>query len=366
MIDEITDIRQISALVVFGFTDWKKYGEVKVTQHEGLLIFNYTQLAQFAARWNYFERISRGLILDANTGTVVARPFEKFYNWGEGNRTTDADIVSITEKMDGSLGILYEQDGKLRIATRGSFTSEQAQWANKYLENKTGLASLNSYVWEFTFLFEIVYPDNRVVVDYAGVSGLYLLAIRHTDSGEYISLSTVQHMADRFGFPVPGVPNVNRIDELLALKSQIDANQEGWVVEFSDGQRFKFKGDRYMELHKLISGLSFKHTLETMQSGGVSEIRSQIPEEFLPEFDGWVKEIETVFNETTNAALQAFQNAPKETRKEFAIWTQTNHPALSSYLFALLDGRDITPLIYRQAFRERIVETPETDYLPTA
>ena len=53
-----------------------------------LAIFNYTKAAQFAERWNFFERVSRGLILNAVTGEVVARSFDKFFNWGEGGRTT--------------------------------------------------------------------------------------------------------------------------------------------------------------------------------------------------------------------------------------------------------------------------------------
>ena len=45
----------------------------------------------------------------------MARPFDKFFNWGEGSwrnggRTTTADISFVTEKYDGSLGILYYDD----------------------------------------------------------------------------------------------------------------------------------------------------------------------------------------------------------------------------------------------------------------
>jgi len=44
---------------------------------------------------------------------------------------------------------------------------------------------------------------------------------------------------------------------------------------------------------------------------------------------------------------QVFNEAPKSSRKDFAIWTNTQHRSLARYLFALLDDRDIEPLIYQ-------------------
>src|SRR5579885_3015802 len=105
--DEIGSLEQIQELVRQGFTDWKRFGDVNVRADGDLLIFNYSQLAQYAARWNFFEQISRGLIIHARTGEVVARAFDKFFNWLEGGRSSQGHIVSVTEKVDGSLGILY-------------------------------------------------------------------------------------------------------------------------------------------------------------------------------------------------------------------------------------------------------------------
>src|SRR5689334_6486551 len=123
MIESIADLQ---AVLLAGETDWKQYGEVNVSFHGDLILFNYSQMAQFQRRWNWFERNSRGLILNVKTGEVVARPFAKFFNYGEEMPADDNEIVSITEKMDGSLGILYREDGQFKIATRGSFISDQA------------------------------------------------------------------------------------------------------------------------------------------------------------------------------------------------------------------------------------------------
>src|SRR5690349_7854618 len=122
----------LQQLVHSSETNWKTYGDVYAAYSDDLVLFNYTALAQYNERWNWFELNSRGLILNTKTGEVVALPFPKFFNWGEGGRTTTAAIQSITEKIDGSLGILYRANGEFRIATRGAFHSEQAVWATRY------------------------------------------------------------------------------------------------------------------------------------------------------------------------------------------------------------------------------------------
>jgi len=119
--DEIQTIEDIQQLVREGFTDWDKYGEVNTRPHEGLVILNYKNEAAFEGRWNFFETVSRGLILEEGTGRVVARPFDKFFNWGQVETPKDQKIVNVLEKMDGSLGILYYHNG-WKVSTRGSMT----------------------------------------------------------------------------------------------------------------------------------------------------------------------------------------------------------------------------------------------------
>lgn len=53
----------------------------------------------------------------------VARPFPKFFNLDEAianGEQLPAEAFEVTEKLDGSLGILYWLDGEPRLATRGT------------------------------------------------------------------------------------------------------------------------------------------------------------------------------------------------------------------------------------------------------
>ncbi len=347
-ISEISSLADIQTLAVAGNTDWKQYGEVAVKRDGDMLLFDYTAKAQYAARWNFFERVSRGLVIHARTGEIVARPFDKFFNWFEGGRKARGHIVSVTEKIDGSLGILFRVNGGYRITTRGDFRSPQGAWATKFLNEHFDLRDLPN---ELTLLFEIVYPENRIVIDYQGREALVLLAARNRLTGEYVKFfPDLYELAQKYNFPLPNVHSFNNITEILELTGKLPAEEEGYVVEFSDGDRYKFKGDRYLELHKLISGLSFKHTLEAVQAGTVDYIREQIPEEHLAEFHAWVTQIENVVATTKQNVQTAFDAAPQDSRKEFALWVQQEHKKLAPYLFALLDHKDYTPLIYRNEF----------------
>jgi T4 RnlA family RNA ligase len=343
---ELERMEQLQALVRTGFADWRTLGNVKAVYHDGLVLFNYTAEAQYERRWNWFERVSRGLILDATTGEVVARPFDKFFNWGERGQTTDAPIVSITEKLDGSLGIAYWRNGQWNVATRGSFESEQAKWATRWLREWLGDIPCPLG----TYLFEIIYPKNRVVVDYRERAELVLLAVRDPETGAYWHQSQIVQLAEDYGFTTAWRWPLATVDDIIAICAKLDANHEGFVAEFADGQRFKFKGDAYKELHRLICGLSFKNTVEAIASDKVGEVRDAIPDEFLTQFNEWVQEINAKYQAVTERVEAGYALAPKGTRKDFALWVQTHGNDLAPYLFAKMDGRDYAPLIYKREF----------------
>lgn len=342
---EIKSIDDIVALAKSGYTDWSEQGFVSVRQRDNLLIFNYNAMAQYEANWTFFERVSRGLIINHETGEIVARAFDKFFGWGEGNRTSDADIISITEKIDGSLGILYRYKNDYHIATRGSFDGKQAVWATQYLQQHYDLTGLDEV---YTLIFEIIYPENRVVVDYEEREDLVLLAVRNRFTGEFLPFDMVQEIGSRYRFSLPKVYQFEDVDSLISHAHQLGSDVEGYVVEFADGQRFKFKSLEYLKLHKLIVSLKFKNILEAMQSNTIDRILETAPDEFLDETRSWISEIEETIRQIKQEVQAVFDEAPKATRKEFAMWVREQHLPISRYLFAMMDDRDITSLIYQR------------------
>lgn len=351
MIETIEDIQR---LVREGFTDWQSLGDVKVIRKDDLLLFNYTARAQFIGRWNAFERMSRGLIINALSGVVVARPFDKFFNWGERGMTSDAPIVSITEKVDGSLVISRrDESGKIVFSTRGSFDSEQAQWATAWLHRSYASSHFQYWPDDYTFMFEAVYPANRIVVDYKAWSGLVLLAVRNRHTGEYWTQDQLREFALLCQFNRPeNYVNLSPAD-LLERCTTLSANDEGFVATFADGQMFKFKGQAYCQLHKLIGGISFASALEAVASSSVDTFRELVPDEFLTEWNGWVAEIETKVTQIKELTETVYGQAPKDSRKDYAAYVNRVAPQIASYAFLRLDNKPLEQVIYRQAFKDK-------------
>jgi len=129
-----------------------------------LTIYNYSQKTQFEKNWDEITLSCRGLVLD-DDGNVVARPFKKFFNWEEILHTVSSEQLSmpfeVFEKMDGSLGVGFWYDGEFVIATRGSFTSDQAIKAKEMLKNyRIDLLNERGGERDYTLLFEIIYGNS--------------------------------------------------------------------------------------------------------------------------------------------------------------------------------------------------------------
>lgn len=312
-----------------------------------LLLLNYKPVVQYDNLWGPFETVSRGLIINKVTGEIVARPFDKFFNWGENGRVTGAKITNVYEKVDGSLGIHYRDNKKILISTRGSFKSDQALWATEHLNLQHNIKNLPE---RWTLLFEIVYPKNRIVVDYNGWEGLALLAIRNRFNGNYLSSKIVWSVAKEFGFRIPQQYNFSSPKEVIEQAKKLSSNDEGWVVEFADGTRFKFKGSEYLKLHRVITGITFKKVLEHHKEGTLEQVRDLIPDEMDKDFIMWTDIIDTTIDVMLKRIENAYENAPKANRKEYATWIQKNEHSLSKYMFTRYDNKDVLPLIYKLAF----------------
>ena len=353
---KIESLQDISDLLVSGFDDWGSHGRIYIRHSGDLSIFNYQQTAIFDNRWDFLERVSRGLIINNKTGEIVARPFDKFFNWGERDRRTNANVSMVTEKMDGSLGILYMDEGSPFIATRGSFDGEQAVWATEYLQVQWIYNSNYEFPPGVTLLFEIIYPENRIIVDYGDREDLVLIAGRYIESGNYLTYRDLFDISDRFGFTLVPLAFENmkggvKVTDLILGQANLNSKAEGWVAYFDDGSIFKFKSHEYMALQKKIMGLSFKNTLQAVREGTHMDIEILVPEEFLKEYQTWVLNIQRRYMQIGQRVSDALDAAPKTTRKEFALWVLANYPDVSHVIFACVDGKDYENKIFDQILK---------------
>lgn len=325
-------------------------GHVRVQRHpeRPLSIYNYTEACVYADGWTPVTLACRGLVVDDTTGAVLARPLPKFFNHdqpGAPELRPDAPAV-VSDKADGSLGVLYPDGaGGWAVATRGSFASTQARHATAVLRGRyAGFTPPPG----LTVLVEIVYPGNRIVLDYGDLDDLILLGAVEVATGRSHGPEAVP---DWPGPVVERLPYAT-LGEALAAPPRPD--REGLVVHWPDtDQRVKIKYAEYVRLHRLVTGLNERVVWETLAGGG--ELRTLV--EPLPdEFRVWVEAVAARLTATVEARARAVETAYGDlvaalpdgwTRRDFARLAVA-HPDRSA-LFLKLDGRDYRPLLWQQA-----------------
>ncbi len=315
----------------------------KVSPEGDLILFNYTPLAMYKGEWNEFEMVSRGLVMNAN-GDVVAMPFRKFFNLNQNAESSEdwvnrVGIEYVTEKMDGSLGILYFW-GDWKIITRGSFESDQSKKAYQMLAKY----NLSKLMPNATYLLEIIYPENRVVVSYGDKEFLCLLAVMDNKTGMEYYYSMCKIAAEDAGFDLPAFYPPMPLAQILALRDST-LGVEGWVLSLKDGGRVKVKTEEYLTLHRAVSNITPKNLFAAYEiNRNVGAIVAGYPDEFKDEVESILNGFKSRFYEILHEASSRFLEINHLTnRREFA--REALKFKWAGLLFGTLDGKDIVPMI---------------------
>ncbi len=354
MLRDVLDPHELKGLIADGYVAVKHHPD-----DDQLVILNYTQRA-VSTDWPHTLRRCRGLIVRDLDGdaTVVASGPRKFFNadepQGKEDRAgvpDDADVI-VTDKTDGSLLLLFRApDGLPAFATRGSFQSEQAQWATNLLRTEYQGAGerllMLDEMSDATSIFEAVYDDNRIVLQY--------------DFEDIVSLGFVGHRnGDLFSpivddqcppFRQTKVFYSGPLDDLPMLDME-RPNAEGYVLNYSwadaDGGHVvavKAKQEDYVRLHRIVTGLNEKTVWEALQDETLDAILKELPAEhaewaretarrITDEHQALVDEIESAFE---HAEMVVGFDDP-ERRKKFAMELKNHRPEVKAGAFALLDN----------------------------
>lgn len=230
----------------------------KTSADGSLELYVYSTDAQFQNAWNVATINARGLVVDAKTHEVVARPFQKFFNYGSQDAPTlTPDLrVEATDKLDGSLGILLPGG---HIASKGSFQSSVAVHATKvYKERYHGAWSPRDGI---TYLFEIIHPNGRIVLDYGRTDDLFLLGAVDNSSGEVYGPNSEETAA--WPGPRTSVLPFTTVGDALAAPPR--ENAEGLVLRVLDtGEQVKLKQEDYLHLHAIVTNTSPRNIWEAM------------------------------------------------------------------------------------------------------
>lgn len=369
-----------------------------------LSIYTYTRACQYDRHWTPATIACRGLIADDITGEIVAHCFPKFFNHGEHETGFDYapplpnEPFEIFDKVDGSLGIVFHHTGRWHIASKGSFISKQAQWARRWLDvHYTG-----GLIPGRTYLVEIVYPENRIVVNNGAEETLVLLAVYGPDGTEELVQRSHETWTDLVGGRVvqswPALP-LHELVKRAALNEKLDGNSatgtdaEGWVIRYASGVRAKVKLAEYVRLHKVLTGVNARDVwralavtvlgvrvdakrtaqalgcstaeLQAMQRIGdpLAALLAGVPDEF----DQWVRGICAELTEHAEALEAEIGEAYAERahlaadRGAFARSVQGLDSSVRAAMFLRLDGKDVTVHIWRAIKPETVTPFREDE-----
>lgn len=264
----------------------------------------------------------RGVVVDTKTNTIAARPFDRFFNYGEAasiNDRINLDNCSVDDKLDGSLINFYysKSHNRWMVSTKGTPTARNAltkdvdgnvvpflhliaeyfgykveHYVDDYyvpprqeymsyhdynsIMRKIGEILEEELDKDYTYITELVSPINRIVTEYV-TTDMFLLGIRHNESGEYVRGNVSL-------FSTPKSYNCSGINEIKEALNNINKNSdtihEGFVVTCNDtGIKAKFKNTAYLTIHRNLGKdtLNDKAIIEVVANGEESEIVSYFP-----------------------------------------------------------------------------------------
>ena len=230
---------------------------LKISRDDGYIMFKYNQV--FSDFNIPLVREARGIIFRESDWECVCHPFDKFGNYGESYcPEIDWKTASVQEKIDGSL-IKFWYDNGWHISTNGTIDAFKANLNNVKYENfgQLVLAAIrkvfpNEHDFfemlnpEFTHMFELVSPYNRVVIPYEETR-LYFLGIR--ERFDYEEERKPELFPICKYFTTPKRYPLHSLEDVQKAANALSWNEEGYVVCDYNYNRVKIKSPSYVMAH---------------------------------------------------------------------------------------------------------------------
>jgi RNA ligase len=297
------------------------------------------------------ERECRGLKFCNTTGKILARPYHKFHNLGEREAFMPSRVDlrqphSVLEKLDGSMVHTCATKLGIYLMTRMGHT-EVAKEAEKFLEaNSIKFSRLfNSLsVDDYTYIFEYIGPNNKIVIDYAKEE-LVLTAIRHNVNGTYIFHDELQAIGILNDVPVVGKAIDPEFEGKLTVEqlhesTKLASGAEGVVVRFDTGEMIKIKADEYCRRHKSKElASSFKGIVELIMTNKLDDILPQLDEPHLTKVKNYNEDLLGQIEYIAKNISQYVNERAKLEQKDFALGVQSHYPKVfHSLAFTMRKG----------------------------
>ena len=319
---------------------------IKVKEYEHVVCLNYDQIKSVKTHPITIECRALKLYKDGNW-TVASRAFDRFFNYGEADayvKTFCFNTSVVAEKVDGSLIPVWfdKVEKRWRISTRGTAFGEGGNGDKSFHEMVIYTFPELFDVMEkedsdFTFLFEFISPENRIVTPYEE-SQLVLLGIRHNLLGNYRTITEMEEFVRKCetkSVRMCKFYNFESLDKAVEFTSSFKRLEEGVVCwDFLSGVRIKIKSSQYVAIH-LMRGKEFDDEciLSVVLQGETDEFVSYYPD-LADKFRDGHKKVGS-FKEYLSTNYAEICHLPQ---KEYAI-SVLNNPPKKKYSRLFFDAR---------------------------
>lgn len=360
LLEELLDIDLFNDHIINGTIEGRRHPVLPLT------VYCYTREVKYGVIWDDVTEKCRGLIVDDN-GVVVSRPYSKSFNIETSYRPeTHVDNLpkdvqpTFLDKIDGSFGVYYEYRpfgtsdpaGTIvrGIATKGSFTSEQAKFATEWYHEKDAEVGKEGMRWPegYTPVFEILceHIQKHPVSYEEHPPQLVLLGLVDIETGEEMLYSEVRLWAQRNEMAVvENYPSLTLSDAIRADRE----NKEGFVASYripgKPPLKLKIKHATFLRHQAIFHAATPSKILDALKANDHETL--DVWEEMLEdERSNFVNMWRTDFNGAYLYNLTMASNLVKKalstggTRKEMAeFFLSPTNKRLASLCFAILDGR---------------------------
>jgi RNA ligase len=324
-------------------------GYVMMKDHPSLplRILSYTRKTVYDQHWNDVTVRTRGLIYNRHDGSVIARPFEKFFD-AEAHSSPLFEYCYpnpiIADKLDGSLGIFWEYEGHWGIASKGFFKSRHSEWMTRWMAQHIEKHGPSVWPVGYTPVFEMIAESVQThIINYGGDENLVLLALVKIETGEELDSVELEDYAQRNFLTTPALYNMT----LWAAMALDRGNHEGFVVTYprvgKPPLKLKVKHKTFLKHQKLVNGVSPANLLKLLSNEQTEEceyLYKALPAHVSTHMADWEQKYRSEYKHILAHTTVLVHDILKDltTRKEAAEFLlQTKNRPYASICFSMLD-----------------------------
>ena len=233
----------------------------------GIVSYNFTRDAFYKQKWNELTCKARGLFVDSETGKIVARSYDKFFNedqLAEEQLHKFEPPFDVSYKENGYLGLLSynPKTDDFFIATKSVDYGDYKDWFKQILEDKNYLTNeLKQYLKEnnVTFVFEVIDPEHDShIIEYKEKQVCLLDIIRNEFEFKPYSYDELCKVTSKFVINRKYMYYIEcdcDINHVLRQLKDNDYKIEGYVIRDKNNKMVKVKLPYYKFWKKVRSYL---------------------------------------------------------------------------------------------------------------